>query len=585
MPLSSVRRLTAPAWAVLLAGATAVSAHAQQGDPRVGLAAGWTNAGSAIKGLELVSHVEKSPTFTPTKPGDFAYANSDLAFKGTLVFQGSYNGVQVWDVADPAHPVLRTAITCPGGQGDVSVYRNLLFMSVEETRGRVDCGAQGVTDTVSAERFRGVRIFDIADLDHPKQVAAIQTCRGSHTHTLVEKPGVSDKLWVYVQGTGPVRPAAELAGCSSARPEKDPNSSLFRIEVIEVPLARPEQAKVVSMPRIFGDPKTGKINALWAGGAHGEGTQETAETNMCHDITVYPALGLAAGACSGNGLLLDIKDPAHPKRIAEVSDPNFAYWHSATFSNDGSKILYTDEWGGGVGPRCRSTDKPTWGADAIFTRTGTKMSLAGYFKLPAAQTATENCVAHNGTLIPVPGRDIMVQAWYQGGISVVDFTDPSHPVELAYFDRGPVSTEKVEIGGEWSAYWYNGAIYGSEIIRGLDVLKLVPTDQLSAHEIAAANLVQTALLNPQNQQKNVWPASAHVAHAFLDQLARNDGLAADRRDAIAQAIDAAEAQEGAARAKAYRALVPQVTKAMAGAKDKAKVGMLLGAVKQLASAK
>ena len=443
------RSTAARAWP-LLCSAAVLSAGALRAqttpDPRVGLAAGWMDAKSAARNMELVaSRPRPERFFNPADMGDFSVINADLAFRGSFVFQGGYNGIQIWDFADVANPTLRASLVCPGGQGDLSVHGNLLFMSVEETRGRVDCGTQAITDTVSTDRFRGVRIFDISDIANPRAVASVQTCRGSHTHTLVTDPKDRAHVYVYVSGTSPSRPAAELEGCSNRRPEEDPNTSLFRIDVIRVPVARPQDARIVSNPRIFAD-ASGAVAGLWKGGTHGEGTQNTAETDQCHDITVYPELGLAGGACSGNGLLLDIRDPANPKRIAEVSDPNFAYWHSATFSNDGRKVLFTDEWGGGTAPRCQATDRPEWGANAIFTLTADrKLTPAGYYKLPAPQTATENCVAHNGSLVPVPGRDIMVQAWYQGGISVFDFTDPKKPVEIAFFDRGPLSATQFSV--------------------------------------------------------------------------------------------------------------------------------------------
>ncbi len=497
-------------------------------DPRVGLKAGWKDPGEAILNLEHVAHVPRPEGFyDPSDPGNFGFMNSDLAFKDDFVFVGNFSGVQVWDISDATNPKLRLALVCPGGQGDVSVHGNLLFMSVEEMRGRLDCGSEGVIDTVSAERFRGVRIFDISDIDHPKQVAAVQTCRGSHTHTLVPDPNDDEHVYIYVSGTSQVRPDAELEGCSALPPDVDPQTSLFRIEVIKVPLAAPHQARIVNMPRIFADPATGNIAGLWAGGDHGEGTQQTYVTNQCHDITVYPEIGLAAGACSGNGILLDISDPENPKRIDEVIDPNFAYWHSATFSNDGTKVLFSDEWGGGVAPRCRETDRPEWGADAIFTLEDRKLRHAGYYKIPAPQTDEENCVAHNGSLIPVPGRDIMVQAWYQGGISVFDFTDPENPVEIAYFDRGPMDASRLTMGGYWSAYWYNGYIYASEIGRGLDVFALTPSEHLSQAEIDAAKLVRFDEANLQNQTKLVWPASFEVARAYLDQLKRTNGIRPD----------------------------------------------------------
>jgi hypothetical protein len=563
------------------AGAQAGSAAHQSTDPRVGLGGGVTDAQEAASYLTLVAHRPKSDGFSnQTNPGDFAFANSDLAFSGNFVFQGGYNGFQVWDISPATGPTLRTSLVCPGGQGDPSVYKNLLFISVEQTSARIDCGAQGVTDTVSAERLRGVRIFDITDIDHPKQVAAVQTCRGSHTHTLVPDPQDSTVVYVYVSGTSVVRPGGELAGCSGAPPEQDTTTALFRIDIIRVPLAAPQDAKVINSPRIFAD-SSGAIAGLAKGGSHGEGTQTTSETDQCHDVTMFTAIGLAAGACSGNGILLDIRDPAHPKRIAEVADPNFAYWHSATFNNDGTKVLFTDEWGSGIQPRCRDTDRPEWGADAIFTLSEGRLHPVGYYKLPAPQTAVENCVAHNGSLIPVPGRDIMVQAWYQGGISVVDFTDPAHPVEIAFFDRGPLS-DTLTLGGYWSAYWYNGHIYGSEIARGLDVFALKPSPYLSQNEIAAAKLVRFAQLNVQNQPKLVWPARFVVARAYLDHLVRGDGLRRSWAGAVTRALAQAEQLQGPPRRTALAQLAARLERDAQGASDAPRVRALAAVIRELA---
>ncbi|HZR23570.1 MAG TPA: hypothetical protein VFA59_08295, partial [Vicinamibacterales bacterium] len=416
-------------------------------------------------------------------------------------------------------------------------------LSVEQTRGRVDCGVGGVTEKVSAERFRGVRIFDITDVNKPRQIAAIQTCRGSHTHTLVTDPKDKDNLYVYGSGTSTVRSAEELAGCSGLKPDEDPNTALFSIDVIKVPLAHPDQATIVNRPRIFADLTSGKIAGLWAGGEHGPGTQKTSETNQCHDITVFPEIGLAAGACSGNGLLLDISDPVHPKRLDFASDKNFAYWHSATFNNDGTKVIFTDEWGGGTRPRCRATDPPTWGADAIFDIVDKKLVFKGYYKMPAAQSESENCVAHNGSLVPVPGRDIMTQAWYQGGLSVFDFTDSAHPVEIAYFDRGPLDAQKLIVGGYWSTYWYNGFIYGSEIARGMDVFRLKPSEFITQNEIDAATLVGPGEVNIQEQQRIKWPDGPAVALAYVDQLTRSKGIRGDRASAIKAALDKSDAKQ------------------------------------------
>jgi len=513
--------------ALALFGGLVLAAESRAQDPRVGLAEG----AQAALGMELVTAVEKPEGFNlpPGIPPDAAilWANSDLAFQDDLVFVGNFFGFNVYDISDPAHPALRKSVLCPGGQGDLSVHRDLLFMSVEMPNGRIDCANDlqgGFNMAPSPDRFRGVRIFDISDLDNPEQVAAVQTCRGSHTHTLVTDPDDDDNVYIYVSGASYVRPAEEMAGCVGT-PE-DPETALFRIEVIKVPVDNPASAEIVNAPRIFANLETGDISGLWEGGSHGPDTQETATTDQCHDITAYPEIGIAAGACSGNGILLDISDPANPVRTAAVSDPNFAYWHSATFNNDASKIIFTDEWGGGTVARCRESDPRNWGANAIFQRNESGLELQSYYKLPVAQTEQENCVAHNGSLVPVPGRDIMVQAWYQGGMSVFDFTNPAAPVELAYFDRGPIDADTLDLGGQWSAYWYNGRIYGSEITRGLDVLRLLPTDQLTQNEIDAAESVEVEIFNAQTQERIEWPANPAVARALLDQLARDSEHAA-----------------------------------------------------------
>jgi hypothetical protein len=570
------------------------------GDPRFKLSPGLYDAGEAAMGIKRLMLFKKPDAFqlgsdNPDDPkvqktlgqlgvGDssklpkpsqlviaqLAFANSDLAFQGTHLFQGNFYGVNIYDISNPAKARLLTSIVCPGGQGDVSVYRNLMFMSVEMPNGRLDCGTQGFPQppptapenqppAAQKDRFRGVRIFDITDIRNPKQVAAVQTCRGSHTHTLVVDPNDKNNVYIYVSGTSFVRQSEELAGCSGEPPDKDPNTALFRIEVIKVPLAAPQNAQVVSSPRVFMDPGTGALNGLNNGGTRGkDGMEKPSDTNQCHDITVYSALGLAAGACSGNGILLDIKDPANPKRIDAVNDPaNYSYWHSASFSNDGKKVVFTDEWGGGLGARCRPNDPNKWGADAIFNLTNNKLSFASYYKLPAAQGDTENCVAHNGSLIPVPGRDIMVQAWYQGGISIMDFTDEAHPVEIAYFDRGPIDPKMLVLGGDWSAYWYNGHIYASEIARGLDIFELVPTQYLTQNEIDAAKAVRVAELNVQNQEKIEWPRQLVVAKAYVDQLERSKALPTDQIAALRQGIQRAESSR---KLEKLKSLAPSLEK-------------------------
>jgi len=568
--------------------------RASSDDPRIGLKAGLYDAGEAAFGLERIASLPKPSGFAPgdffatpappapePAPGDkrppqapavqYGSTNSDLAFSANHLFVGNYNGINTYDIDNPAKVKLRTSIVCPGGQGDVSVYGHLLFMSAEAVNGRIDCGTQGIPlppgyvppppppppgpavngveperpprplPPASPDRFRGVRIFDISDLSNPRQIAAVQSCRGSHTHTLLIDPKDKDNVYIYISGTGNVRQPEELAGCSGGEPTVNPDTALFRIDIIKVPLAHPEQAKIVSSPRIFTDAQTGAVNGLAKRGNHGEGTQTTSATDKCHDITIYSALGLAAGACSGNGILLDISNPVNPVRIDAVSDPNYAFWHSANFNNAGTRVLFTDEWGGGGQPRCRATDPMNWGADAIFNLSNRKLTLASYYKMPAPQTEFENCVAHNGSLVPIPGRDILVQAWYQGGVSVVDFTDATHPFEIAYFDRGPLDATKRGSGGMWSVYWYNGYIYGSEIARGVDVFKLVPNKFITQNEIDASNQVHFDELNVQNQPKITWPANFVVARAYLDQLSRSSALTSERIAALNAAIVKVEA--------------------------------------------
>jgi len=576
-----------------------VSATAPSPDPRVGLKAGRWDAGEAAWNMRMIST-------TPPTGKTLGATHSDLAFSGKYAIQGNYDGFELYDISNPAKPVLAQSYLCPASQNDVSVYRNLLFMSSESTNSRSDCGFGGVPDPVSKARVRGIRIFDIADVKHPKLVSTVQTCRGSHTHTVVTQPGDNDNVYIYVSGTAGVRSAEEVAGCEDGGID-DPNTARFRLEVIKVPIAAPEHAAIVSSPRIFNGlpvpPKNADRDAIdaaaraaaaaarAAAGAPADGrgrgnAPPAAPTgpNQCHDITVYPEIGLAGGACAGLGLLLDIRDAAHPVRLDAAADANMSFWHSATFSNDGKKILFTDEWGGGGQPRCRDTDKKEWGADALFTIENNKLVFHTYYKLPAAQTALENCVAHNGSLIPVPGREIMVQSWYQGGLSVFDWTDVEHPKEIAYFDRGPVDATRMVSGGSWSAYWYNGIIVSSEIARGLDVYELLPSGLITENELAAAKTVKVPYWNTQDQQRFVWPPSFALARAYLDQLARSHGLGADAISAAQTKLASAERLSGPQRKTALTELVSELTGDATAAGDQAKVRTLAAAVSDLANA-
>ena len=562
-----------------------ISTVAPSPDPRVGLSAGKATAGVAAWNMRLVSNTPSPALFQ-------GVSNSDLAFRGTHVFQGNYNGFVVWDMANPKKPTLTKPYLCPASQSDVSVYGNLLFVSGEGLTGRLDCGPQGVQDAVSHDRLRGIRIFDATDVTNPRYIANVQTCRGSHTHTVVEDPNDKANVYIYVSGSSGVRPNDELPGCSGLMPEDDPNSALFRIEVIKVPLAAPEQARIVSSPRIFQDLAPVARHAEPVDSADltraaarpprparpGAGRGPT----QCHDITVYPAIGLAGGACGGYGLLLDISDVANPVRIGAAADSNFSFWHSATFSNDGSKILFTDEWGGGSAPRCRVTDKYEWGANALFTLVNRQMHFKSYYKMPAAQTSVENCVAHNGSLIPIPGRDVMVQAWYQGGISIFDWTDVSKPTEIAYYDRGPVDSTRLASGGSWSVYWYNGYMVSSEIARGLDIFELVPSGHLSQNEIDAAKSVRFDYLNAQGQPKLVWPATFSLVLAYLDQLERVNGLAADKIGSARAELARAENLSGQPRRDALSQLSTRLHGDARGAAAEPKAHTLASAVGELA---
>jgi len=507
-------------------------------DPRSGLAPGLFTANEAILNLEKIVSLRKPVGFyDPNDPGEkgkkdtsveidddenvttlelsksfkspiLNFANTDMAFSKDLLVTGSYHGFNIYNILEDGIPELVSSIVCPGGQGDVSIVGNILIMSVEETRSRIDCGLNGVGSDSSLDRFRGIRIFDISNPQNPIQVGAVQTCRGSHTHSVVSGPTQDNKIIVYNSGTAQIRDREELDQCIGEVPG-DNRTALFRIDIIEIPISNPSESRIVSSPTVFADPESGALGGLWAGGDHGDNSQETNRTDQCHDITVFPSANIAAGACSGNGILFDISDPYNPTRLDVVTDIGFAYWHSATFNNDGTKVIFTDEWGGGGRARCRAWDPIDWGADAIYDIVDNKLEFRSHYKMPAPQLETENCVAHNGSIIPIPNRDIFVQAWYQGGISIVDFTDSTKPIEIAYFDRGPIDDDILMLGGYWSAYYYNGYIYGTEITRGLDVFKLTPSQYISELEIDQASeafpLFGPGVFNPQQQIPMTWP--------------------------------------------------------------------------------
>jgi hypothetical protein len=590
-----------------------VSATIPNPDPRIGLKPGMWDAQMALWNMRMIST-------TPPPKGSLGSTHSDLAFTGKYAIQGNYNGFEIWDISTPAKPTLAGAYECPASQNDVSVYRNLLFMSSEATNSRADCKFGGFTEAgPSKERVRGIRIFDITDVKNPKLVTSVQNCRGSHTHTVLEDPADKENIYIYISGSSGVRPAEEMPGCVADA--TDPNTSQFRIEIIKVPLKSPEKSTIVNAAQIFqgltrapGNPDRQAADAAdnaaraaargagagaggggrGGGGAAGAGAAGAAGgalvaggaaanvgPSQCHDITLYPGMGLGGGACGGYGLLLDIREPAHPVRMDFVGDPNMAFWHSATFSNDGKKVLFSDEWGGGGGPKCRAKDRPEWGGNALFTIENNKMVFHSYYKIPGTQTDAENCVAHNGSLIPIPGRDVMVQGFYQGGITVFDWTDVKKPYEIAFFDRGPVDPDRIVSAGSWSVYWYNGLLVSSEIRRGLDIFELVPSPHLSKNEIDAANTVVLGHLNAQGQPVR-WPASFAKARSFVDQLERTKGLSAARIGAIRTELAGAEKASGGARRTALTTLAKQLTADAAGSSDRAKVQMLVTAVQELA---
>jgi hypothetical protein len=591
-------------------------------DPRNGLKAGMYNAGVASKGMRLVSFSKKPAEFDTIK--GLTFINSDLAFRGNYVYQGNFSGFSIWDISNPAKPVRVSVVPCVTSQGDPSIYGNLLFISAEGGGNRNDCAKGGVQN--AKDHMAGVRIFDVSNPAAPKLIKNVQTCKGSHTHTVIPSPTDKNIIYLYVSGSQAARPDSELAGCKNGTDAADETNSMFRLDVIKVPLNNPTAAEVVTGARIFTDlapaPRAVGRPARGGGGGRrgGRGADSAGRTaadttppppigpRNCHDVTSYPAMNLLAGACGSYGLLVDVSNPEKPVRLSAATDTNFSLWHTAVFSNDGSKVVFTDEWGGGTSPNCQASSMMQMGGNAILTiDRNKKYTEHSYFKIPSAQSAQENCVSHNGGLIPVPGRDLMVQGWYQGGIDVSDFTDPDHPFEVAYFDRGSVdppppppsgdSAKGVElpagagrgaarsrgtIGGSWGAYYYNGYIYSSELARGFDILELRPSANLSANEIAAAKLVRMSEYNPQSQPKIVWPAAFPVVRSYLDQLVRGKGLSAARTTAISKALASAEKQTGAARAKTLSTLATQVEADENGAKDATRVKAMAEAIKALA---
>lgn len=597
--------------ALTMASTSFAQTYPTGNDPRNGLKPGRTDAGEASHGMKLLSLTPKAAEFDSTN--GLTFANSDMAFKGKYVYQGNFSGFSIWDVSDAAKPVHMSTVECATSQGDPSIYGNLLFISAEGGANRKDCGKGGVKDP--SEHMAGVRIFDVSNPKAPKLVKNVETCKGSHTHTLIPSKKDKNILYIYVSGSQGVRAENDLKGCKGGDDPADTTNSYYRLDVIKVPLNKPQDAAVVTGARIFTGlgpvKRPGRAGGPPPAAAPAPGAPAPAPApapsgpRNCHDVTAYPDLDLLAGACASYGILVDVKNPEKPVRLDAASDSTFSLWHTAVFSNDGKKVVFTDEWGGGTGPMCQASSMMEQGGNTTLEITADrKFKQLGYFKPNFAQTAQENCVSHNGGLIPVPGRDIMVQGWYQGGIDVIDFSDGKKAKEIAFFDRGPIDAAppidqgppstpaaggrggapRSTTGGSWGAYYFNGLIYSSEIARGLDIIELTPSADLSANEIAASKLIKWDAYNPQSQPKIVWPAAYPVVRSYVDQLQRNNGLAAARITAINAALDASEKQSGAARKASLTKLGVEVDKDVAGATDSARVKTLAAEIKKLAAA-
>ena len=609
-----VRRLTLVLGALVSPTLASAQTYPSADDPRNNLTPGRYDAGTAASGMRLVSF-SKKPTAFDTSRG-LTFVNSDLAFGKNYVYQGNFAGFVIWDISDPTKPVVASAVRCTTSQGDPSVVGNLLFLSAEGAGNRNDCGDQGVQDP--KDHMAGVRIYDVSNPTAPKLVKNVQTCKGSHTHTVVPSPKDKNIIYLYVSGQQAARPETEMPGCKNGADPADPTNSLYQLDIIKVPLDHPERAAVIPGARIFTglegegeckqfcapvDPRRAAAGPRRAAPAAAPGEPTSTGPRNCHDVTAYPSMSLLLASCSTHSIVVDIRNPEKPVRLDALTDTNnFQGRHTAAFSNDGKKLIQTDEWGGGTSPMCQKSSMIELGGNTIISLDAKrKQTQRAYFKLPSAQSAEENCVSHNGGIIPVPGRDLYVQGWYQGGVDVMDFTDPDKAFEIAYFDRGSIDPPTPidmplppvdpnvrgggrTMGGSWGAYYWNGMIYSSELDRGMDIYELTPSAHLSANEIAAAKLVRFTEYNPQSQPKITWPPAFVVVRSYLDQLVRGAGLDASRTSAIDAALTAAEQQTGAARARSLTTLAGQVDKDAGGAKDGARVRTMASEIRRLAKA-
>jgi hypothetical protein len=481
--------------------------------------------GATSADIPAVDEIRSSPNMRLVKnePKVGAAAtgtNSDIAFQGKYAFSGNYNGFTVYDISNPRDPEDIARVSCPGSQNDISVYGDLLFLSTDSPRSDEGCESTQSVATAK-ESWEGMKIFDISDKRNPRYIKSIETACGSHTHTLV--PGARGTVYIYVSSYGP----------DASFPDCQPPHDL--VSIIKVPVRAPLEAALISTPVLFPD------------GGNPAGNYSRV-TSGCHDLTAYPLKKLMAGACMGDGVLIDIANPEQPRVINRVRDTvNFAFWHSATFNQLGTKVVFTDELGGGSRAHCTEADTPEKGGNGIYDIVGRgdsrQLVFKSYYKIPRINAATENCVAHNGSIVPVPGRDILVQAWYQGGVSVIDFTDTAHPVEIAYLDRGPIDEPNatgLNLGGYWSTYWYNGNVLGSEIARGFETLGLTPSAMMSANEIAAAGEIQLAEFNAQLQTMLVHAPSFAVVRSYVDQAERAGTLTGKALADVRGHLDKAE---------------------------------------------
>ncbi len=411
--------------------------------------------------LELVGSL-------PKEEHSFDFFNSDMAFWGDTLVQGSYDGFRLIDISQPTAPRLIADVECRGPQGDVSIWENLVFVSVDRPQTTPRCNSEDAekVDPLFVPPqggWEGIRVFDISQPRQPRLVTSVATDCGSHTNTLV--PDLEHhRLLLYVSSYALAVQPDLAPGCTNPH---------GHISVVEVPLDDPATASVIAEPHLFDTP----VWKVWPGAP--EGYEDTAG---CHDITIYEPKHLAAAACMSEGQIWDISDPVHPVTLAHVDLGDVSFWHSAAWSSDGSVVAFGDE---NLAP-AGCTDAPLGAIWFYNVDDPAAPQLEGRFSLDRYQ-GSEICSAHMFNVIPGIDRDLLVSAFYAGGTSVIDFTDPTQPEEIAYFDVGGRTP-----GDEWASYWYNGYIWASDHLRGLDVFQLDLPDVAGATELPH--------LNPQTQE-------------------------------------------------------------------------------------